>query len=86
MNEQPYRGFVCHGCGKHITGHNYSPKKCHDCGGRFIDATPDRLACDRCGAADAGSVLGPTDHKRLCDSCIEAVNRDLRGWEESNGD
>lgn len=66
-------GVVCAGCGKHVTGMN-TPERCADCGGMFVPATGERLACDRCGYADAGRVFGNENYNRLCDHCIREVN------------
>lgn len=69
-----YAGWVCDGCGKHVT--NSMPvDQCSDCGGRWFEATPDRLACDRCGGKDASRVFN-SDHNRLCDDCIDYENRE----------
>lgn len=40
-----------------------------------MGATPERLACDRCGAEDASRVLN-SEHDRLCKDCIDHENRD----------
>lgn len=68
------RGWVCEGCGKHVTGSNPPPDRCHDCGGVYFPATPDRLSCDRCGVRSSSRVLGPTEYRRLCEACVEFVN------------
>jgi predicted amidophosphoribosyltransferase len=65
-------GWVCDGCGKHITG-SIPVDQCVDCGGQWTEATPERLACDRCGAEDASSVFG-SEHNRLCEDCIRREN------------
>lgn len=70
-------GHVCTGCGKHVTGtYPYGP--CADCGGHWVAATPDNIACDRCGEQDASRVFN-SEHNRLCDDCIEWENRDEDG-------
>ena len=66
--------LVCGGCGKHVTG-TWPATRCADCGGHWLPATPERLACDRCGDADASSVLN-SEHNRLCPDCIDAENSD----------
>jgi len=65
--------WVCDGCGKHITSQPFGD--CTDCGGPFLPATDDRLACDRCGDPDASSVFN-SEHNRLCEDCIDYENRD----------
>jgi len=72
-----YAGWVCDGCGKHVT--NSMPvDQCSDCGGRWFEATPDRLACDRCGHEDASRVFN-SDHNRLCRDCIAEENITMYG-------
>jgi len=67
---------VCVGCGKAVSGKQVRPgNRCHDCGKQFVQATPEKLACGRCGAEDASSVMN-SDHNRLCDDCIDYENRD----------
>jgi len=67
-------GWVCDGCGKHVTG-SIPRDQCADCGGRWFEATPKRLACGRCGDEDASRVLN-SDHNRLCQECIDYENRE----------
>jgi hypothetical protein len=62
-------GWVCDGCGKHVTG-SIPRNQCADCGGRWFEATPKRLACGRCGDEDASRVFN-SDHNRLCQKCID---------------
>lgn len=69
-----YAGWVCDGCGKHVTG-SMPVDQCSDCGGRWFEATPDRLACDRCGHEDASRVFN-SEHNRLCEDCIQQENRE----------
>jgi hypothetical protein len=75
MTGTTIEGVVCNGCGKHVTG-SRPAGACQDCGGHFVEATEDRLACDRCGDQDASRVFGPTEHSRLCDDCVDHENRD----------
>jgi len=72
-----YAGWVCDGCGKHVTG-SMPVDQCSDCGGRWFEATPDRLACDRCGNEDASRVFN-SDHNRLCKDCIAEENISMYG-------
>lgn len=76
MDEPPTHAgkLICNRCGKVIQADGFHPTVCHDCGGAYKHPTEDDLACDRCGGDDASRVFGPTDHKRLCDSCVHAVN------------
>jgi len=74
MATNSYEGRVCTGCGKHVTG-TTPAAQCADCGGAWVAATPDRLACDRCGGPDACRVLN-SEHDRLCDDCIDDENSD----------
>lgn len=63
--------YVCNGCGKHVTAPVYTDE-CADCGGRFVEAMPEDLACAGCGAADAGRVMAPTP-LRFCDACLHVA-------------
>jgi Zn finger protein HypA/HybF involved in hydrogenase expression len=74
MPSDAHSGWVCEGCGKHVTG-SMPVDQCADCGGRWFEATPERLACDRCGDADASRVFN-SEHDRLCTDCIDWENRD----------
>jgi len=66
---------VCVGCGKAVSGKEVRPgDRCHDCKKHFVQATPEKLACDRCGDKDASSVLN-SEYNRLCDDCIDFENR-----------
>lgn len=65
-------GVVCDGCGKHVPRQIPSPT-CTDCGGRYIAATPSRLACDRCGSRNAGQVIN-SEFNRLCSGCVDKEN------------
>lgn len=65
---------MCDRCGKVVTVDGFTPERCTDCGGSFVRPTAEDLACDRCGRDDASRVFGPTDHNRLCDRCVTAVN------------
>jgi len=67
-----YEGWVCDGCGKRFTG-TMPVDQCSDCGGRWFEATPDRLACARCGNEDASPVFN-SDYNRLCKDCIAEEN------------
>ena len=67
-------GWVCDGCGKHVTG-SIPVDQCLDCGGRWFVATEERLACDRCGDEDGSSVLN-SDYNRLCEDCVDWENRE----------
>jgi ribosomal protein S27AE len=73
-NESGHPGWVCDGCGKHVTG-AIPRNQCVDCGGRWFVATEDRLACDRCGHEDTSRVLN-SDHNRLCNDCVDYENRE----------
>jgi len=66
-------GWVCDGCGKHVTG-SIPVSQCADCGGRWFEATPEQLACDRCGDRDASRVFN-SEHNRLCEDCIAFENQ-----------
>jgi len=79
-----YAGWVCDGCGKHVTG-SMPVDQCSDCGGRGFEATPDRLSCDRCGDRDASSVLN-SEHNRLCDDCLRWENVTLEAYEYDKDD
>lgn len=74
---------MCGGCGKLVSDRAGTvPEQCHDCGGAFYRPTPEDVACDRCGGGGSGQVLGHEDYNRLCDSCLDAVDRgDGRGDE-----
>lgn len=76
MSVSELEGWVCHGCGKHVTGPK-PPHVCHDCGGEWGDVKqhPELLACDRCRNPDASRVLGNEDYNRLCWACIAWENR-----------
>lgn len=65
---------ICDCCGKVIIVDGFTPERCTDCGGIFVHPTDGDLACDRCGGDDASRVFGPTEHNRLCDLCVTAVN------------
>lgn len=67
-----YAGWVCEGCGKHVTG-SIPVDQCSDCGGRWFEASPDRLACDRCDHEDASRVFN-SEYNRLCEDCIAWEN------------
>jgi len=75
--EDPYAGWVCDGCGKHVTG-SMPVDQCSDCGGRWFEATPERLGCDLCSDEDASRVFN-SEHNRLCDSCIAEENISMYG-------
>lgn len=64
--------WVCTGCGKAVSG-SILVDTCSDCGGEWVEATPERLACDACGAEDAARVLN-SEHNRLCENCIRLEN------------
>jgi ribosomal protein S27AE len=66
-------GWVCDGCGKHVTD-SIPADQCYDCGGRWFVATKDRLACDRCGEPGASRVLN-SEFNRLCTDCVDWENR-----------
>jgi len=52
--------------------------QCSDCGGPWFEASPDRLACDRCGHEDASRVFN-SEHNRLCRDCIAEENISMYG-------
>ncbi|MFC6975697.1 hypothetical protein ACFQL1_15140 [Halomicroarcula sp. GCM10025709] len=66
---------ICAGCGKVPAGRALGGQ-CTDCGGQFVEATDDRLACDRCGDADASRVLNCEAYDRLCTDCVDWTNRE----------
>ncbi|ELZ20813.1 hypothetical protein C475_19478 [Halosimplex carlsbadense 2-9-1] len=79
-----YAGWVCDGCGKHVSG-SAPGGRCADCGGNWRRATPDQLACDRCGDRDASSVLN-SEYNRLCDDCLRWENVTLEAYEYDKDD
>lgn len=82
--EDGYAGWVCGGCGKHITD-RYPGGECTDCGGSWLPANKELLACDRCGDPDASSVLN-SEHNRLCDDCVRWENVTLEAYEYDKDD
>lgn len=52
--------------------------QCADCGGRWFEATTERLACGRCGDEDASRVFN-SDYNRLCKDCISEENISMYG-------
>lgn len=74
VSEPDQQGLVCGGCGKHVSG-SVPGCECVDCGGTFVPATPERLACDRCGDDDASRVHN-SEHTRLCEDCVDVENQD----------
>lgn len=75
MSATDHPGWVCDGCGKHVSG-SIPRDQCADCGGRWFVATDDRLSCDRCGGEDASSVLNCEEFDRLCPDCVDWTNRE----------